>query len=141
MLTSNVGASARIQRPLLEGRLYKKLTLQVVRDAETHCHCPGPARESSEIVHRDSKAFIGEAMAEMFTFLVDCLQTRSGILVLTSIALVALFVYRYVYVIVITQEMVQRELCCPRVGCCHEGAARVTTSARGQLTHVAPFLG
>ena len=44
-------------------------------------------------------------------------------------------------VIVITQEMVQHGLCCPRVGCCHEGTARVTTSARGQLTHVASFLG
>ena len=44
-------------------------------------------------------------------------------------------------VIVITQEMVQHGLCCPKVGCRHEGAARVTTSARGQLTHVAPFLG
>ena len=29
--------------------------------------------------------------------------------------------------------MVQHGLCCPRVGCCHEGAARVTTSARGQV--------
>ena len=47
----------------------------------------------------------------------------------------------HIYVIVITQEMVQHGLCCPRVGCCHEGAARVTTSARGQLTHVASFLG
>ena len=46
-----------------------------------------------------------------------------------------------VQVIVITQEMVQHGLCCLRVGCCHEGTARVTTSARGQLTHVAPFLG